>query len=116
MNTKNLLVLLLAFGFNTVDAQQAITNSIGMEFIRIEPGSMVAGEFKPPYPVPDDTVKGATHPYVMWMGEGRGYNEEEFSLAKEMATRDARRGFEVRLTKTYYIGKFEVTQQQWKKL
>jgi formylglycine-generating enzyme required for sulfatase activity len=52
----------------------------------------------------------------MWMGEGRGYNQSEFRLAKEMATRDARSGFQVTLKKAYYIGKFEVTQQQWKKL
>ena len=67
-------------------AQTKITNSVGMEFVLIEAGTVVIGEFKPPYPVPADTVKSLPHDYMMWMGDGRGYNEEEFKLAKEMAT------------------------------
>ena len=51
---------------------------------------------------------------VMWMGDGRKYNSEEFHLAKEMATRDATPGFEVKIARPFYMGKFEVTQGQWK--
>lgn len=89
------------------------TNNIGMEFVLIRPGKMIVGKFQPPYPVPEDTVKGATRPMNMWMGEGRSYNAHEFSLAKELATRAARPGFEVRIDHPYYIGRYEVTQQQW---
>ena len=89
------------------------TNSIGMEFVRIEPGSMVVGRFHPPYPVPDDTVKGAKTPTIMWMGDGRPYNTHEFRVAKELALRDTMHGFEVKIRHAYYIGKFEVTQSQW---
>ena len=31
-----------------------MTNSIGMEFVLIQPGSMVVGRFEPPYPTPPD--------------------------------------------------------------
>lgn len=95
-------------------AQNTWTNSIGMEFVRIEPGTMVVGRFEPPYPVPEDTVKGAKRPLVMWMGDGRSYSADEFALARELATRDAMPGFQVRIAKAFYIGKFEVTQGQWK--
>jgi formylglycine-generating enzyme len=99
-----------------VTGQSKITNSIGMEFILIEPGTLMVGEFTPPYPVPDDTVKGISHDYIMWMGDGRSYNETEFSLAKEMALRDANRGFAFLLIKPYYMATTEVTQGQWKRV
>ena len=97
-------------------AQGTFTNSIGMEFIRIQPGSMVVGRFQPPCPIPLDTVKGENRPMIMWMGEGRKYNKEEFRMACEMAGRDAHPGFEVRLTRPYYLGKYEVTQAQWQRV
>jgi Uncharacterized conserved protein len=101
----------------SVEAQEkTFTNSIGMEFIRIEPGSMVVGRFQPPYPVSEDTIKGKKRPMVMWMGDGRPYNATEFNNAKAMATGDALPGFEVRIENTFYIGKFEVTQAQWKQV
>jgi formylglycine-generating enzyme len=92
------------------------TNSIGMEFVLIQPGSMVIGKFQPPYPVPEDTVKNASHERIMWMGDGRSYNTQEFNHAKDLAASDAMPGFEVKIPKPYYIGKFEVTQAQWKKV
>ena len=99
-----------------VAQQENFTNSIGMKFTLIKPGSMVVGRFQPPYPVPADTVKGEKRSMVMWMGDGRPYNEEEFRLAKEMALRDASPGFEVVISRAYYIGTFEVTQAEWKKV
>ncbi|MEO5603232.1 MAG: formylglycine-generating enzyme family protein [Cyclobacteriaceae bacterium] len=92
------------------------SNSIGMEFIRIEPGRMVVGKFQPPYPVPEDTMKDVKRLMMMYMGEGRPYNKEEFELAKRMATADFSQGFEVIIDSPYFIGKFEVTQGQWKKV
>jgi len=52
----------------------------------------------------------------MWMGDGRSYDESEFALAKQMALQDSRPGFKVELSKGFYLGKFEVTQGQWKKV
>lgn len=95
---------------------ETFTNSIGMEFVRIAPGTVVIGKFQPPYPVPEDTVKGGQRPMTMWMGDGRGYNEEEFRLAKALAVRDARPGFEVAIKAPFYLGKFEVTQQEWERV
>lgn len=85
-----------------------------MEFIRIEPGTMTVGEFKPPYPTPQDTIRSITHEYIMWMGDGRSYNSTEFDLAKKMALNDSSKGFQVKLKDSYYIGATEVTQAQWK--
>ena len=97
-------------------AQEEFTNSIGMRFLRIPKGEFTVGKFQPPYPTPDDTLKFASRPYSMWMGDGRGYSTEEFRLAKEMALRDSRAGFKVTIAKAFYIGKFEVTQAQWNKV
>ena len=97
-------------------AQQEYTNSVGMRFVKVPEGEFTVGAFQPPYPTPDDTVKFASHPYSMWMGDGRGYSTEEFRLAKEMALRDARPGFRVKIDRSFYIGKFEVTQAQWMKV
>lgn len=109
---------LLAFMMNGGDlsAQNTFTNSIGMEFVRIEPGSMVVGRFEPPYPVPEDTIRDAKRPLAMWMGDGRTYSAEEFRLARELATRDAMPGFQVNIGQPFYIGKLEVTQGEWKKV
>jgi formylglycine-generating enzyme len=109
-----LIVFLLACELTI--AQTKITNSIGMEFVLIDGGPVLIGEFRPPYPIPADTVKSAPHEYIMWMGDGRGYNEEEFRLAKEMALKDSREGVVVKIAKPYYMATTEVTQGQWKKV
>ncbi|MEX2232725.1 MAG: formylglycine-generating enzyme family protein [Cyclobacteriaceae bacterium] len=87
-----------------------------MEFVLIQPGHMVVGKFQPPYPVPEDTVKDEKRPMIMWMGDGRPYNEGEFREAKANALRDASPGFEVRIEHPFYMGKFEVTQSEWKQV
>lgn len=107
---------LMVWGLHVSAQDSTFTNSIAMEFVRIEPGKMVVGKFQPPYPVPEDTIAGLKRPLTMWMGDGRPYNAEEFRRAKMLATRDASPGFEAEITKPYYIGKFEVTQGQWKKV
>lgn len=105
-------LMLFARGVSAQD--KTFTNRIGMEFVHIQPGSMLVGKFQPPYPVPADTVEGEKRPMLMWMGEGRSYNEKEFRQAKALATRDVLPGFEVQIGHPYYMGKFEVTQAQWK--
>ncbi|TPE44535.1 formylglycine-generating enzyme family protein [Pontibacter mangrovi] len=89
-------------------AQEAtFTNSIGMEFVLIKPGKMVVGKFQP-------TVS----PYV---GPQPGQDREflppaAYKEAKEMAAAAAMPGFTVSLDCPYYIGKYEVTQEQWEKV
>jgi len=116
-HSTRVLLCCLILGAHGVTGQDSVyINSIGMEFILIEPGTMVVGKFQPPYPVPEDTVKGAERPMVMWMGEGRPYSEEEFRLAKTLALRDTSSGFRVQIERPYYIGRFEVTQGAWRKV
>lgn len=108
--------VLLAGTQNAFGQKETMKNTVGMEFVLIQPGTMVVGKFQPPYPVPEDTVKGLSRPMIMWMGDGRSYNKKEFDLAKELALRDAMPGFQVKIDHPYYIGKFEVTQAQWKQV
>lgn len=115
MKAAILSIFFLLGGEGTI-AQKKVTNSIGIDFELIEPGTFVIGEFEPPYPVPADTVRSLPHDYMMWMGDGRGYNEEEFKLAKEMALKDSQQGFLVQITEPFYMAATEVTQGQWKKV
>jgi formylglycine-generating enzyme len=115
MKIRILLICFLLSG-KWIMAQTKISNSIGMEFVLIDAGTVVIGEFKPPYPVPADTVKSLPHDYMMWMGDGRAYNAEEFRLAKEMAVRDSKEGHVFQVSTPYYIATTEVTQGQWKKV
>src|SRR5688572_7389818 len=94
--TMKYFSMLLAIAFHLVFfikplyAQDSLfTNSIGMEFVLIKPGSFVMGRFQPPYPKPSEANKNNE-------GSGeRGYSAAEFKLAEEMATRDAMPGFTV---------------------
>ncbi|MBD2699512.1 SUMF1/EgtB/PvdO family nonheme iron enzyme [Spirosoma sp. BT702] len=83
-------------------------NPIGMEFVLIQPGSMVVGRFQPPYPKPQADV-ASKKTGVQW-------NTKDYDLAEKMVKQDATSGFTVKITRPYYIGKFEVTQAQWKKV
>lgn len=110
------LILLFCFCYCNLFGQKRIVNSIGLELVWIDTGNFTLGDFQPPYPVPQDTVKSLPHALTMWMGEGRGFNEAEFRLAKELAVRDSSSGFDIRISKPFYIGVTEVTQGQWKKV
>ena len=72
------------------------TNSIGMEFVLIQPGEMVVGTFEPPYPKPADGVLARR--------------------IEAIATADYSRGFVARIDRPFSIGKYEVTQGQWKRV
>ena len=78
--------------------EPAHTNSIGMEFVLIQPGTMTVGRFQPPYPKPPGTT----------------FSAEEYARIEEAARRDSTPGFTVTIVRSYYIGKYEVTQAQWK--
>lgn len=87
-----------------------ITNSVGMKLVLIQPGSFEMGKFQPPFPQPASQTS-ASEPNAP-----RGYNATELALAKKLATQDAQPGFTVAIRNPFYIGKFEVTQAQWKKV
>ena len=89
------------------------TNSIGMAFVLIKPGTVVIGRFQPPYPKPVD-------PSAPLAGRGGGgrvrgtpLTPEEYKRIEEIARADYRSGFDVKIDRPFYIGKFEVTQAQW---
>ncbi|MDB5263942.1 MAG: hypothetical protein JWQ14_3225, partial [Adhaeribacter sp.] len=80
-------------------------NIIGMEFVLIQPGSMVVGKFEPVVSRPKQNPP-----------DRRTLPASAYAVADEMAQKAAQPGFRVTLDKPYYIGKFEVTQAQWEKV
>ncbi len=78
------------------------TNKFGMQFVLIKPGSMVVGKFQPTFGIVDF--------------DGKPLPEKMVKASEEMAKKDAKPGFSVTIDKPYYIGKYEITQAQWKKL
>ena len=90
------------FIINDLISQDSVfTNSIGMEFVLIKPGSFVLGKFQPPYP------KSSAN---------NGYRSADLKKAKDLAIKDSRKGFTVKIKRPFYIGRFEVTQEQWEKV
>jgi formylglycine-generating enzyme required for sulfatase activity len=79
------------------------TNSMGMQFVRIQAGNFIAGRFHPPYPRPED-YNGKP--------ENR-YKPKEYNKAVKLAKKHSTKGFNVEIPRAFYIGKFEVTQEQW---
>jgi formylglycine-generating enzyme len=107
-NIKKLFLSIALLVSFTASAQDSTyTNSVGMEFVLIKPGNFVVGRFQPPYPKPSDHTNSS---------EEREYSAEEYKRAEMMAKRDSRPGFHVEIKKPFYIGKFEVTQEQWRKV
>jgi formylglycine-generating enzyme required for sulfatase activity len=113
-----------------LSAQQATyTNSVGMEFVRIEPGRMTVGRFQPPYAKPPDLSAPAPQPAAAGQapqgrggrggGRGRGGpppTPEEYKLIEAGALADYREGFEVAIERPFFMARSEVTQAQWTKV
>lgn len=83
----------------------AYTNSIGMQFALIHPGSMVTGRFLPTVPKPGGGLGG-----------GKGLADSVYKKAEDMARQASLPGFSVTIGHPYYMAKFEVTQEQWRKV
>jgi sulfatase modifying factor 1 len=97
---KLLPAVFLAFsGF--AYAQDNYVNQVGMEFVLIKPGSMIVGKFEPTVGKPGGRSKLPLASY---------------ELAEKMAKEAYMPGFLVNIDQPYYIGKFEVTQEQWMKV
>lgn len=106
------LFFAIASGFRVFGAQQPRpTNQIGMEFVAIPPGTMLVGKFQPVCPQPQQTGSGnqAGDPRARW-------NQDDHRRCQEMVKRDAMSGFTVRILRAYHIGKYEVTQGEWKRV
>lgn len=75
-----------------------ISNSIGMELVLIKPGTMIVGRFEPGCPSPSD------------------WTQADAARCEEIVKRERQSGFTVTLPRPYYIGKYEVTQDEWMKV
>lgn len=93
--------IILCFMYSPIlsSAQNSdFSNDIGMEFVRVEPGTMIVGKFEP------------------IIGNRGDVSQEIFNKGLEMAEEAYRPGFEVTIEQPYFIGKYEVTQDQWEQV
>lgn len=114
---KSCIVLSLVFCFpaengfsqdlHTASNPQNKVNSLGMEFEKVQPGRMVVGRLDLRCPEPPDNRD---------MDEAEKWTTADYKRCEDLAKRDSRPGFQVIFDRPFYIGKFEVTQGQWKAL
>ena len=98
--------------------QPAYTNSVGMEFVLIQPGTFTVGRFRPAYAKPPDPNAPPDAAPAGRRG-GRGGpppTAEEYARIEAAWKKDVSDGFQVSIGKAYYVGKYEVTQAQYKKV
>jgi sulfatase modifying factor 1 len=82
--------------------EKNFTNTIGIEFVLIQPGTMTVGKFEPTVDKPTDPKNRLP--------------DSLYAKAEKLAKAAYMPGFEVTIDKPYYIGKFEITQGQWEKV
>lgn len=108
------------------------SSKVGLQMVLIRPGSMQVGVYQPTCPDPNGRGGGrgafGPGPNGRGRGEGRGggprppqdprtaWTAEDYARCEELVKRDAMPGFQVEMKKPYYIGKYEVTQGEWKKV
>ena len=103
MKFNNITFLLFVLISDPLASQQSeYTNAIGMQFVLIKPGSFTMGKFQPT--VGNKDFAGAPLP------------EKLVKESERMALKDAMPGFIVNIHRPFYLGKFEVTQEQWQKV
>jgi formylglycine-generating enzyme len=89
------------------------SNAAGIELVLINPGSFVLGTFQPPYPKPPDP--NAPIPSGRG-GRGTPLTADEYKKIEAAAKADYMPGFRVTISRPFYIGKYEVTQAQWRRV
>jgi len=110
------LILLITLIGNKLIAQErkSYVNIIGIEFVEIQPGTMIVGKFQP-----TTTKYGFIEQYMTKESGDMGIPvlpDKDYKLSEALSKKDALAGFQVTINNSYYIGKFEVTQAQWKKV
>jgi sulfatase modifying factor 1 len=117
----------------------SLTDAIGMEMVLIQPGATLVGRFQPVCPVAGPTgtptfagTAPARPPGAGAGGAGGGaaggaatrpppdphtlWTAADAALCEQMSRRDATPGFQVAIDHPFYLGKYEVTQAQWKRV
>jgi len=90
------------------------TNSIGMTFREIKSGTMEVGKFQP-----TTSRFGFLEQYRKDDSDEMGipkFPDSVYELSNKLSHQDALPGFNVTISGSYFIGQFEVTQAQWKKV
>lgn len=99
---QTIFSFLLMISCGTKTQEPEFTNLMGIQFVLIQPGSMVVGKFQP-------TVGKVDF-------DGKPLPEKMVKASEEMAKEDFMPGFNIEIEKPFYIGKFEITQAQWEKV
>jgi len=108
----SLLGILAATAAATAPPSPALTNSIGMGFVLVQPGSMQVGVFQPRCPDPNAKT---IYPPQRMTPEAQ-WNDADRQRCEQMVKRDSSAGFPVTLPKAFYVGRYEVTQGEWRKV
>jgi formylglycine-generating enzyme required for sulfatase activity len=83
-------------------AQQPVaTNTIGMEFVLVPAGSITMGKFAP---------------QCAETGTQGNVTQEQHDECVKLAKAATRQGFKAVVARPFYVGKYEVTQEQWQKV
>lgn len=97
--------LFIFFYLKTAGQDSIIANSIGMKFKRIPAGRFYMGTFSP-------TVSAVG----FFSNQTEPLHDSIYENAKVLALRSSMPGFEVKIQDPYYIGVYEVSQLEWKKI
>ncbi len=115
MRRSPLLIAALLCGAPGMGEELPSTNTVGMAFIRVQPGEMRVGVYHPSAMTAEDARKiaGTVFRGGTFM---KGFNPTPDELRRDAggAKRGARAGFVVKIDHAYALGVTEVTQAQWK--
>ncbi len=96
-------IYLFIFSVGCCIAQKTVvTNSLGIKFVLIKPGHMTVGKFQPSVGRTDFS--------------GKPFSADIIAAVDKAVQKATLPGFDVSISKPYYIGIFEVTQSQWQKI
>jgi formylglycine-generating enzyme required for sulfatase activity len=110
----SLVLGLVFFGTGLYCQDSIFINPQGIELVLIKPGKMIVGKFQPAVFREDNS--GGRRPASPDAPPRPTLQESDYVLAEQMAKNDALPGFEVEIERPFYIGKYEITQGQWKKV
>jgi formylglycine-generating enzyme len=103
----SLIGCMLSLALLAQENKDPLSKNFNMEFQRIEPGSFLVGKIE---------IECPSFPDTRDVPEEVKWTKEDFKRCREMGERDSRPGFWVNIEQAFYIGKYEVTQGQWKEV